>query len=108
MGITMPRIRTYGDYKSDNYGAHSLQVTFGSLTVYFSYDTPVAFQTPGRRVVRQNEWKTTTGKHLNWIDGGDKKGRVSGDQFEAALAAELASREPMELEGHGNAEDLQG
>ena len=33
------------------------------------------------RVVHQNDWSNTTGKHLNWIDGGDKSSRVSADEF---------------------------
>lgn len=92
--LTMPKIETYGEYASGNYGAHALAVTVGSLRVYFSYRTPVAYETPGRRVVRENDWGPTTGKHLNWIDGGNKADRVSGAEFEQALAAELESREP--------------
>jgi hypothetical protein len=34
-------------------------------------------------VVRENSWGPTTGKHLNAIDRGNKKGRVSSDQFES-------------------------
>ena len=34
-------------------------------------------------VVRENNWGPTTGKHLNAIDGGDKKARLSADAFEA-------------------------
>ena len=93
MAIKMPSIHTYGNYSSSNYGAHALRVSFGSLTVYFSYKTPVAFETPGRRVVRENDWGPTTGKHLNWIDYGDKKARVPGAEFAQALAAELEARE---------------
>jgi len=54
-----------------------LAVDVGPVRVWFSYRTPVAFQVDGHsRVVRQNDWSTTTGKHLNWIDGGDKKSQV--------------------------------
>lgn len=81
--IQLPWIQTYGNYSSDNYGAHALKVRVGNATVWFSYQTPVAFKIGANpRVVRQNEWKTTTGKHLNAIDGGDKKTRVSGAEFE--------------------------
>lgn len=60
------------------------------VTIWFSYRTPVAFQTDGRSIVRENDWSTTTGKHLNYIDGGTpeaKKARVSGEEFERLLSA---------------------
>lgn len=83
--ITLPRISSYC-YNSGNYGAHALRTDFGPLAVWFSYKTPVAFQVDGKlRVVRQNDWKQTTGKHLNAIDGGDnaaRKARVTGETFE--------------------------
>ena len=59
-------------------------------TLWFSYRTVVAFQRGwGPIVVRENSWSTTTGKHLNYIDGGDaaaKRKRLSGDAFLAALS----------------------
>jgi hypothetical protein len=60
----------------------------GNKRIYFSYKTPIAFYTPETgRVVRQNDWSTTTGKHLNAIDGGNKGDRLSSKDFEAQLAA---------------------
>jgi len=57
-------------------------------TLYFSYKTLVAFHTPeSGLIVRENDWSTTTGKHLNYIDGGNKKNRVSASKF-----AELAQK----------------
>lgn len=91
---SLPEISSYGEYASGNYGAHSLVVKVGSLTVYFSYHTPVAFRAGGHLVVRENDWGPTTGKHLNWIDGGDKRSRISGAEFQRLLAEELAAREP--------------
>jgi hypothetical protein len=65
---------------------NSACVTIGSLTVWFSYETPIAFQVDGdKRFVRQNEWGPTTGKHLNAIDNGDKAGRIPGQYFEELL-----------------------
>ena len=93
--MELPRFRSYGNYSSDNYGAHSLEFTIGALSVYFSYETPVAFSVPGGLVVRENDWGPTTGKHLNWIDR-DKSKRISGADFEKALKAELESREPTQ------------
>ena len=85
--MRMPTIEPYCSYSSNNYGAHCLCVSIGAVTVWFSYKTPVAFQTgllP--RVVRQNEWGPTTGKYLNAIDGGNKKTRVASDVFEKLWA----------------------
>jgi hypothetical protein len=83
-------IRNYGDYSSNNYGAHSLEVTIGDLRLWFSYDTVIAFHVPGQsRMVRQNDWSSTTGKHLNWIDDGDKKARLPSEEFEKELNATL-------------------
>ncbi len=79
----IPSIGTYGNYSSSNYGAHALVVTIGPITIWFSYHTPIAFRAPGcPRIVRQNDWSTTTGKHLNAIDGGNKKSRVTSERFE--------------------------
>ena len=82
--MTLPRFRNYGDYSSDNYGVNSLEFTIGNLSVYFSYKTPVAFSTPGRFVIRENDWGSTTGKHLNWLES-DKSKRISGVEFEEEL-----------------------
>ncbi len=60
------------------------------VDIYFSYETPIAFQELGQPlVVRENEWGPTTGKHLNTLQS-DKKLRVSGEQFELALVRTLA------------------
>jgi hypothetical protein len=89
--VELPSISNYGQYSSDNYGAHTLRVDIGPLTVWFSYKTPVAFHLDGfDRVVRENDWGPTTGKHINWIDGGNKKGRVSSEEFERLYAEQVA------------------
>jgi hypothetical protein len=63
-------------------------VEIGSLTLHFSYRTVIAFDAGDGLVVRQNDWATTTGKHLNAIDGGSadaKARRIPGREFEAQL-----------------------
>ena len=80
----LPSIRSYGNYSSSNYGAHTLEVSVGNLTIYFSYKTPVAFETPGHLVVSENVWGNTTGKHLNWINS-DKSNRLDRGEFEKQL-----------------------
>lgn len=77
--------RTYGEY-SDNYGTNCLEIGLNGLKVFFSYETPVAFHHPDfGLVVRQNSWGPTTGKHLNWIDGGYKEERVDDQTFREKL-----------------------
>ena len=65
------------------------KVNIGTATVWFSYATPIAFKVYGQPcVVRENVWSTTTGKHLNAIDGGSREAkdrRVSSDEFNRAL-----------------------
>jgi len=63
------------------------RVSIGGASIWFSYRTPIAFAYNGETVVRENDWSTTTGRHLNEIDGGDKSSRVSGDEFIRQLSA---------------------
>ena len=86
----LPTWSVYGNYASSNYGAHALRFDVAGDTFWFSYKTLVAFQKGhGPCVVRENDWGNTTGKHLNAIDGGDKKARVSGTVFEKLFAKAL-------------------
>lgn len=90
MEIGNVSIQNYGRYSSDNYGAHSMQVSIGDFTVWFSYNTVVAFQAPGKMMrVHENVWGTTTGKHINAIDGGDKKSRLKSEDFDKEFQASL-------------------
>ena len=90
--IELPSISNYGQYSSDNYGAHTLRVNVGPFTLYYSYTTLVAFRAPNTgSVVRSNDWGPTTGKHLNWIDQGSKSDRLPGEKFEAKWAEAQAT-----------------
>ena len=83
---TLPSFESYGNYSSTNYGAHALVFHTPKGDIYFSYKTPVAFRTSATGLrVRVNDWSTTTGKHLNAIDNGNKKERITGEQFEQEL-----------------------
>lgn len=94
MNTQLPSFQTYGSYSSDNYGAHALQFFLPNITLWFSYKTPVAFRKiGGPLVVRQNDWQQTTGKHLNAIDGGNKKSRIDGQTFEKLLSEALNGQE---------------
>ena len=90
--ITNIRMSVYGNYKSGNYGAHCLRLDIGYLSLWISYDTVVAAQDGcGDLLVSKNCWGPTTGKHLNAIDGGDKKARLPRAEFEAKVAEILAA-----------------
>lgn len=86
MNNTHVSIDSYGNYSSSNYGAHSLRVAVGNLNLYFSYKTVIAFQNGTGLRVSENCWGPTTGKHLNWIDKGNKKARLPREQFERELS----------------------
>ena len=81
----------YGNYQGGNYGAHCLRLDIGNLSVWFSYDTVVAIWDDAK-YVSENAWGPTTGKHLNAIDGGDKKARLPRGIFEAKVAEILKKR----------------
>jgi len=88
--MEIPSIRSYGEYSSDNYGANSLSVQFEDFTLYYSYSTIVAFRDRQEGlIVHKNDWGTTTGKHLNWIDGGCKRTRLPHEEFQKKLQAML-------------------
>lgn len=90
--IKLASVKTYGEYSSDNYGAHCLKVSLPEIEIYFSYETPVAFWLAGTGLtVCQNEWGTTTGKHLNWIDPDHSK-RIPADEFASRLESALTSK----------------
>ena len=71
--------------------AHQTQVTVGDTVVWFSYSTPIAFKIGAHPIViRENEWKQTTGRHLNEVDNGRKLPRVSGAEFARLWAEQTA------------------
>lgn len=74
--------KNYGRYSSDNYGVNTLMFTDPQGNeFYFSYQTLVAFKHNGNLYVHQNDWSRTTGKHLSWIDGGNKEARLNDEDF---------------------------
>lgn len=90
--MNLPTISSYGNYESDNYGAHTLCVDFDSFRLYYSYKTIVAYyDTQDGLVCSENVWGTTTGKHLNWIQP-DKKERVKSEKFDTMLKTMLERR----------------
>lgn len=62
----------------------SYKVTINDLSLWFSYRTVVAFRFGGQFYIRENDWSTTTGRHLNEIDS-DHSIRIPGVEFEREL-----------------------
>lgn len=61
------------------------RVQIDSLSLWFSYNTVIAFTVNGVRHVTENAWGPTTGRHLNEIDGGNKADRLHREEFLALL-----------------------
>lgn len=88
--MQMPTIKPYA-------GANSTALHVGQLTLYFSYETVIAFYSPETRlVVSENLWGATTAKHIKAVTGREpeKKAVASGayrrlarPEFETLLAA---------------------
>lgn len=88
----LAKLFNYGDYSSSNYGAHCMGLEIPAtnkskhgITLYFSYNTLVAFRgwidnKPCFYAIK-NYWGNTTGKHLNWLDGGSKESRLDENLF---------------------------
>lgn len=77
----------YGNYSSYNYGT-SIAIEICDLTLYFSYDTIVAFKEGTNFYISENIWSKTTGKHLNWLEK-DKKSRLKYSEFKDKLEKTL-------------------
>ena len=84
--LNLPEFEFYYQGRSGADRPNALKFTTPHGTFWFSYQTLVAFYSPKTgRVVHENVWSKTTGKHLNAIDHGDKVSRVSAEVFEAKL-----------------------
>ena len=84
----MEYVGTYGRYSyntSESYKKSRASKWKDDKGIYYykSYNTIIAFEVDGMITARQNDWSTTTGKHLNWISS--KKYRLPSDKFEAEL-----------------------
>jgi len=86
--------------KASNRNTSFHEVTVGPLTLYFSYQTCVAFYPPhGKRVISENLWGPTTGRHLNELDDGRKKDRVCRRDFVEQLDKVLDAFDGSGLNG---------
>lgn len=58
------------------------EVSFGIVTVWFSFVTPIAFRYEIEEVViSENIWTRTTGKHINYIKQNYAYIQVDNDEF---------------------------
>jgi len=75
------------NYPSRN--TKQIDVQVGSITLNFSYETVIAFDSPfSGFVISENVWSTTTGRHLNEIHP-DKDLRITHNEFEKKLQETL-------------------
>ena len=84
----------YGNSASAENNAKVVTLPNGDK-VWFSYETMVAYmngETMERKVIK-NYWGTTTGKHLNAIDGGDKEAKAKRVDTETLNAFAKACQE---------------
>ena len=88
--MKFPTVRSYCEGSGNN-----TLVEIGDLSLYFSYDTIIGFSSPKGSETRQNDWSTTTGKHLNAITP-DKTLRIDGVKFEKKLIEVLKFHKLME------------
>jgi hypothetical protein len=80
MGIysDLVSVESYMNYQNSNYGAHTMLVRIGDMSIYFSYSTVVGFATPeDGRIVSDNVWSVTTSRHKGRVGGR----RVPHDEF---------------------------
>ena len=97
----MEYIGTYGNYSDNTSQSYvkrrASKWSANGVIFYKSYDTIIAFETMGNLLkVCENCWSSTTGKHLNWLDGGNKKNRLDRETFQK----ELAKVKPKEKESN--------
>lgn len=60
----------YAQGYAKNYGAHCMRFDFMDIAFWFSYTTLIAFQFPGKSIVKmKNYWGPTTAYHMSNIHG---------------------------------------
>ena len=75
----------------EGYNPRHRILTIGDLKLHFSYSTIIAYELDGDKVISENIWSMTTGKHLNWIDD-DKDKRINPEEFEQKLKEVLLEK----------------
>lgn len=90
--MNLPKIGSYGEYSTGNYGVNCKYMDLGNIKLYYSYETIIGYSTnSGGLVLTENVWGNTTGKHLNWLDR-DKKKRIPYNEFQKRLKSVLSDK----------------
>lgn len=104
-------------FYNENSARNALVLEINGVKFYFSYKTCVGLEWPttkrkrvtidgiettqetygNERIVLRNYWSVTTGKHLNWIDGGDKRSRVDQEDFDLYMKEAMKAARIKEL-----------
>lgn len=84
-------------FYNENSAKNAILLTINGVRFYFSYRTLVAVKYSGESATHVNDWGTTTGKHLNWIDGGSPKTRVTGEVWDNHVAQAMQAAGITEL-----------
>ena len=80
--LELNKLSDYYSEIPDNSPAYVLDI--GGDKIYWSYSTIIAIRTKGKLYIRENDWSTTTGRHLNAINP-DKSIRIPTPEFEQLL-----------------------
>lgn len=65
-------------------GNNFTRLEWNGVTIWFSFETPIAFDEGRGIVISENVWTNTTGKHMNFINP-DKSKRIPNDLFKLQL-----------------------
>lgn len=81
-------------------GPNQTQLVIGDLTVFFSYETPVAAQSAKLGWIRDaHKYSKTTSRHVNkWLDGITAR-ELSTETFRAEIEREMSRFAAPRLEG---------
>ena len=81
-GLELDKLSDYYPELPENAPAYVLDM--GGDKIYWSYSTIIAIRINNKLYIRENDWSTTTGRHLNAIDP-DKSIRMNSADFEQLL-----------------------
>ena len=81
-GLELDKLSDYYSELPENTPAYVLDM--GGDKIYWSYSTILAIRIENKLYIRENDWSTTTGRHLNAINP-DKSKRMSTADFEQLL-----------------------
>ncbi len=86
-------------FYNENSAKNALLLEVNGVSFYYSYKTIVAVHVKGASFpyVIKNYWGPTTGKHLNWIDNGNKDSRFCEEDFKKLVVVAMEDAGIKEL-----------